>query len=109
MYLDANNLYGWAMSQYLPTGGFRWLTEKEINKINLGEYKEDNSKGLILEVDLEYPQELHNLHKDNPLALEKIKVTKKMLSPYCESIREKYNINIGQVQKLVPTLKNKNM
>ena len=33
MYLDANNLYGWAMSQYLPTGGFKWLTEKEINEI----------------------------------------------------------------------------
>ena len=42
MYLDANNLYGWAMSQYLHTGGFRWLTEKEINKIDLAKYKEDS-------------------------------------------------------------------
>ena len=42
MYLDANNLYGWAMSQYLPTSGFRWLTEKEINKIDLAKYKEDS-------------------------------------------------------------------
>ena len=41
MYLDANNLYGWAMSQYLPTGG-RWLTEKEINKIDVAKYKEDS-------------------------------------------------------------------
>ena len=40
MYLDANNLYGWAMSQYLPTGGFRWMTEKQINKIDLAKYKE---------------------------------------------------------------------
>ena len=39
MYLDANNIYGWAMSQYLPTGGFRWLTENEINKIDLAKYK----------------------------------------------------------------------
>ena len=71
MYLDANNLYGWAMSQYLPIGGFRWLTEKEINKIDLAKYNENSKKGLILDVDLEYPQELHNLHNDYPLATEK--------------------------------------
>ena len=35
MYLDANNLYGWAMSQFLPTGNFKWLTEKQINNLNL--------------------------------------------------------------------------
>ena len=57
MYLDANNLYGWAMSQYLPTGCFRWLTEKEVNKMDLAKYKEDSKIGMILEVDLEYPQE----------------------------------------------------
>ena len=61
IYLDANNLYGWAMSQYLPTGNFRWMTDEETNKIDLGKYKEDGKKGLILEVDLEYPQELHDL------------------------------------------------
>ena len=72
MYLDANILYGWAMSQYLPIGGFRWLTEKEINKIDLVKYKEDSKKGVILEVDLEYPQELHHIHNDYPLAPEKM-------------------------------------
>ena len=51
MYLDANNLYGWAMSQYLPTGNFRWMKDKEINKIDLGKYKADGKKGLIPEVD----------------------------------------------------------
>ena len=71
MYLDTNNLYGWAMSQYLPTSGFRWLTEKEINSIDLSKYKEDSEKGVILEVDLEYPQELYDLHNDYPLAPEK--------------------------------------
>ena len=60
MYLDTNNLYGWAMSQYLPTGNFKWMTDKEIRKIDLAKYKENGKKGLILEVDLEYPQELHN-------------------------------------------------
>ena len=80
MYLDANNFYGWAMSRYLPTGGFRWLTEKEINETNLAKYKEDSKKGSIVEVDLEYPKELHAMHNDYPLAPEQIKVTKKMLS-----------------------------
>ena len=107
MYLDANNLYGWALSQYLPTGGFRWMTEKQINKINLTKYKEDSKKGLILEFDLEYPEGLHNLHNDYPLAPEKVKVTKDMLSDYCKNIAEKYNISTGLVHKLIPTLKNK--
>ena len=48
IYLHANILYRWAMSQYLPTGGFRWLTKKEIlNKIDLAKYKEESKKGMI--------------------------------------------------------------
>ena len=57
--------------------------KKEINKIDLAKYKEDSKKSVVFEVDLEYPQELHNLRNDYPLAPEKMKVTK-MLSPYCE-------------------------
>ena len=74
MYLDTNNLYGWAMSQYLPTGNFKWMTDKEISKIDLGKYKAYGEKGLILEVDLEYPQELHDIHSEYPVAPEKVKV-----------------------------------
>ena len=107
MYLDANNLYGWAMSQYLPTGGFKWMTEKQINKINLAQYNEDSNKGLILEVDLEYPKELHDLHNDYPLGPEKVKVTDDMLSGYCKNIQKKFKISIGLVHKLIPTLCNK--
>ena len=107
MYLDANNLYGWAMSQYLPTGGFRWMSEKQINNLDLAKYKENSKQGLILEVDLEYPKELHNLHNDYPLAAERVRVTKDMLSEYCKKIAAKYNISTGLVSKLVPTLKNK--
>ena len=103
MYLDANNLYGWAMSQYLPTGGFRWMTEKQINNIDLAKYKEESDKGLILEVDLEYPEKFHYLHNDYPLAPEKIRVDKSMLSDYCQKIAKKYNISTGLVQKLIPT------
>ena len=107
MYLDANNLYGWAMSQNLPTGKFKWMSEKQIDKINLAKYKEDSEKGLILEVDLEYSKELHDLHNDYPLGAEKVKVTKDMLSDYCRNIAEKYNLSTGSVHKLIPTLSKK--
>lgn len=87
----------------LPTGGFKWLTPNQINELDilLG------YSILILEEDLEYPHELHDLHNDYPLATEKTKATKDMLSPYCRKIQEKYNVSIGQVNKLVPTLANK--
>ena len=62
---------------------------------------------MILEVDLEYPNELHELHNDYPLAAEKTKVTKEMLSSYCKNFQEKFRINIGQVAKLIPTLADK--
>ena len=52
MYQDANNLYGWAMSQNLPSGNFRWIRCPEY--INLDSYDKNSAKGLILEVDLEY-------------------------------------------------------
>ena len=107
MYLDANNLYGWAMSQYLPTGNFKWLSQNQIEKTNLGKYTENSKKGLILEVDLEYPQELHDLHNDYPLGPEQIKVAKDMLSDYCKKIADKFNISSGLVHKLIPTLNDK--
>ena len=88
MYLAANNLYGWDMSQYLPTGGFKWLCESEINTTNYGKYIEERKKGLVLEVDLDYPQELHESHNDYPLAAEKICVSPSMLCNYCERVTE---------------------
>ena len=63
MYLDANNLYGYAMSQSLPVENFKFIDQKnfDINKIH------ENSKyGYMLEVDLEYPHELHDWHSDYP-------------------------------------------
>ena len=70
----------------------------------MAKYKGDSNTGVILEVDLEYQQELRDLHKNYHLAPQKMKVTKEMLSSYSESIREKFNIRIGQVHKLIPTL-----
>ena len=68
---------------------------KKKKKTNLGAYAEDSKKGLILEVDLKYLGKLHKKHNDYPLAAEKIRVNKDMLSNYCENIREKYGITIG--------------
>ena len=65
-HLDANNLYGWAMSKFLPYGGFKW-SNTDIDILNI---PDDSLKGYILEVDLEYPKELHDLHSDFPLAPE---------------------------------------
>ena len=75
-YLDMNNLYGYAMSQYLPYANFKWV--KNINEIEqkLMKIKSNNSIGYILEVDLEYTQNLHNEHSDYPLAPEKIIIKK---------------------------------
>ena len=58
LYLDMNNLYGWAISSYLPYGGFKWL--KNIDNFDVNSVSEKSSIGYIFEVDLEYPDELHN-------------------------------------------------
>jgi hypothetical protein len=65
-YLDANNLYGWAMSKALPTHGFRWMNDIELQNWR--------NTPCILEVDIEYPEELHDLHNDYPLAPESLKI-----------------------------------
>ena len=75
-YLDANNLYGWAMSQSLPTGNFRWLSTTEVNRFDILRIENDYKKGYVMEVDLEYPEELHDLHNDLPLAPESLEVNK---------------------------------
>ena len=86
MYLDTNNLYSWAMSQYLPTDNLKWMIDKEIEKIDLGKYEADGKKGLILEVDLEYSQELHDLHNGYPVTPEKLNISNNMLSGYCKRL-----------------------
>ena len=65
MYLDANNLYGWAMSQKLPVDGFKWV--KDLSKLNesfIKNYDKNSDKGYFLEVEVEYPKKIFNLHSD---------------------------------------------
>ena len=83
-YLGANNLYGWAMSQPLPTGGFKWI---DVNPNEISELATRTDKGYILEIDVSYPRELHNPHNDLPFMCERME--------------------INGVEKLVPNLRDK--
>ena len=78
-YLDANNLYGWAMSKKLLVNGFRWLNSDEINEINedfIKNYNENDHKGCILEVNVKYQKRLHELHSDLPFLSERMEINK---------------------------------
>ena len=83
------------------------MSDKEISKTDLGKYKADGKMGLILEIDLEYPQELHDMHNDYPVCPKKVKVSNDMLSGYYKKIPEKYKISVGLVSKLIPSLRDK--
>ena len=83
-YIDVNNLYGWAMSQKLSTGGFRWV---HVGPDDINELAKHKDKGYLLEVDVKYPKELHDLHNDLPFMCEKME--------------------INGVEKLVPNLNDK--
>ena len=75
-YLDANNLYGWAMSQKLPINGFKWV--KKLSRFNerfVKNYNENSDIGYFLEVGIDYPKELFNLHKDLPFLSERMRKT----------------------------------
>ena len=77
MYLDANNLYGWAMSQKLPMNGFKWVKNlSQFNESFIRNYDENSDIGYFLEVDIDYPEKLFNLHKDLPFLPERKKVNK---------------------------------
>ena len=71
-YLDANNLYGWAMSQPLPTGGFHWVKcDGNPNRL-VEKFAAKKDLGYLLEVDASYPKELHELHNDLPFMCTKM-------------------------------------
>ena len=86
---------------------FKWLSDDEIDSIDFNCVSAKRDVGYILEVDLGYPSKLHELHNDYPLAPEKIKVSKDMLSDYFLSTAEKYDVKVGDVAKLIPNLRDK--
>ena len=85
-YLDMNNLYGWEMSEYLPYEGFKWL--KNVDEFDVMSINEKSHVGHFLEVDPKYPDELHELHNNYPVAPEKLAVSSDMLSKYCKQITD---------------------
>src|SRR6218665_2237482 len=108
-YLDCDNLYGYAMCEPLPTGKFRFLTPRELEDFDLNSKSDDGLKGYILEVDLEYPSNLHETHNDYPLAPEKMVITTDMVSPHGRDLANTLGIKINnKSEKLVPNLMPKN-
>ena len=76
-YLNGNNLYGWAMSQPLPTGGFKWVNDvSKFTCEKIGRLAKRGSKGYLLEADAKYPEKLHDLHNDLPFMCEKMVINK---------------------------------
>ena len=76
-YLDANNLYGWAMSQKLPVNNFKLVEDtSKLNEEFIKNYNENNKKGYILEVDVKYPKKLHYSHSDSPFLPKRMKIDK---------------------------------
>ena len=78
-YLDANNLYGWAMSETLSANDFKWIETNALSTFNenaINNYDENSDTGYILEIDIEYPKELFNKHKDLPFIPERMKINK---------------------------------
>ena len=78
-YLDANNLYGWAICKKLQVGNFKWLDNEDIPKYNyelIKKYDENSDIGYIFEVDVEYPKHIRMLHKDLPFLPKRMKINK---------------------------------
>ena len=99
-YLDANNLYGCAMSQKLPVSGFKWINDvTEIDKKFIKNYNEDSDKGYILEIDIKYPRKLHDLHSDLPFLPKRMKTDKckKLVSNLRN--KKKYVVHIRSLNK----------
>ena len=86
-YVDANNLYGWAMINNLPTHRFRWKNGEDFTPEKIDELVKKDKRGYLLEVDVKYPKELHENHNELPFLVKKME--------------------IGREEKLVPNLKRK--
>ena len=96
-YLDANNLYGLAMSQKLPINGFKWVKKlSRFNEMFIKNYNENSNMGYFLEVDIDYLKKLFDLHKDLPESKRVNKVEKLIC---CVEDKEKYVMHIGVLKQ----------
>ena len=103
-YLDANNLYGWAMSKKVPVNGFRWLDSDKINEINeefIKNYNENGNKGYIFGVDVRYPKRLHDLGSDLPFLPERIEISKCKKLICNLSNKVKYVIHVNSLKQML--------
>ena len=103
-----NHLYGHAMSQYLPYGGFKWVKTSNETVNRILNKRDDSLRGYFWEVDLDYPENLHEKHSDYPMAPDKIKIKAQWLSPYSLENANKFDIKTGNNNKLAPNLMPKN-
>lgn len=95
IYLVANNLYGGVMRFPLPFGFMRWLEGEEINSFDVTKISAERRMGYSLEVDLEYPLDLHDDHNCYPLAPEHKTVQDEELSPYSQELWEELHATNG--------------
>ena len=98
MYLDANNLYGYPMINLLPIGGFKWDDEKIYTEDLIKNFNINSKYGAVLEVDIEYPKELHNLQRDLPFLCERVKFKKNKLVAILNN-KSKYVIHISALKQ----------
>ena len=98
-YLDANNLYGWAMSKKLPVNGFKWTDNNKINEEFIKNYNQNDKKGYIFEVDVKYPNKLHELHSDLPFLPERMEINKckKLVCDLYD--KKKYVVHINSLKQ----------
>ena len=94
-----NNLYGKAMSEYLPNGGFKRVKANNESVSRVLKKSNNSSHDYFLEVNLGDPEELHDKHNDLPMAPEKIKATEEMLSPIQLKIKNNYDIKVDEINK----------
>eukprot|EP00116_Pleurobrachia_bachei_P001435 sb/3461697/ len=103
-YIDANNLYGASMKNKMPTKNFKWLSQEEIDSIDIQKLDPEGDKCYIFEVDLDYPDHLHDSHTDYPLAVEGKLVEEALLSEYNKQFLEQHGEVFSSSRKLIPDL-----
>ena len=100
-YYDANNLYGYSMSEKLPVGGYEWVYDLDVDTIM--QCPDDGDTGYLVEIDFEYPSDIHEKTRDLPLAPDHMCVEEDWLSDYQKEVIKETNIKVGQHHKLLLT------